>query len=622
MVWSGRRRPWPTRGRDGRSSTPAAARARPRGRRRATRLTTANRTSRLAASGAAPPEWPHERFVDTPGSAGSITRSGESPDRVRLAPAARRRAAGTPSSGRTGAAGRCRPAAPTTATFPSASPTNSAGSLQSAKPTVVMPAWPAAPAQPWSATTRSGGASPRSARSASIAAHRHRGVGVVELAPVADDRDVAARSGRAGRPCRTGSSTGSRSRRPASGQSLPPRAAPPRPPGGRRAAPPGWPVASSTRDRSRAARARCSAIRSRPSRVRSGSIRSAPRRCEVSGRDADLRRPSARARRRGSTGRTAPARTSPWASGSRAARTSAGCPRGWCRRRRRSGSRTRCSRSAARSGALTGAAARRGRWPGRPRAGWRAPRGRRRRPGRSRRTSRRHAGWAPSVIRAGRRQAVPLRDVLAPALGHRRLRRDRPAGRLGEQVGPGPRHDLRELVATPAGGEPPSAGVPVGQLVQRGVRRALAVDGEPQVRQRVQDVAVAAVLGHQHLRRELLEQRRHDGVERPQPGAVAGARWQRDVDREALGAGAAGVLREAGAGEQVAAALVQGDRSAPAARPRTPARRRRRGGRRRRRTRPARRPAPAARRSRRPGRCRRRSPRRHRASRGAGRRRR
>ena len=129
------------------------------------------------------------------------------------------------------------------------------------------------------------------------------------------------------------------------------------------------------------------------------------------------------------------------------------------------------------------------------------------------------------------------------------------------------------------------------------------------------------MLGDQHVGRELAHQRRHHGVEGAQPAGVGGARRQRDVDRAALGARAAGVGREAGAGEQHLAGLVQGDREHPRVVVEDPPRRRRRGGRRRRRRRPARRPGRAATGCRPRRRCRRRSRWPGRASRGAGRRR-
>jgi hypothetical protein len=70
------------------------------------------------------------------------------------------------------------------------------------------------------------------------------------------------------------------------------------------------------------------------------------------------------------------------------------------------------------------------------------------------------------------------------------------------------------------------------------------------VRERVEEVAVAAVLRDEHLRLEVLEQRRHDRVEGAQPPVVADARRQRHVDGVALGLGAADVGREARAREE------------------------------------------------------------------------
>ena len=58
-------------------------------------------------------------------------------------------------------------------------------------------------------------------------------------------------------------------------------------------------------------------------------------------------------------------------------------------------------------------------------------------------------------------------------------------------------------------------------------------------------------------------QRRHDRVEGTQPAGVAGAGRQRHVDRRTLGVRPADVVREAGAGEQHLAGLVQRDRQHP-----------------------------------------------------------
>ena len=71
------------------------------------------------------------------------------------------------------------------------------------------------------------------------------------------------------------------------------------------------------------------------------------------------------------------------------------------------------------------------------------------------------------------------------------------------------------------------------------------------------------MLRDEYVGRELAQQRRHHGVERAQPARVAGARREGDVDRTALRVRAAGVGREAGAGEQELSGLVQGDGQHP-----------------------------------------------------------
>ena len=104
----------------------------------------------------------------------------------------------------------------------------------------------------------------------------------------------------------------------------------------------------------------------------------------------------------------------------------------------------------------------------------------------------------------------------------------------------------------------------MGQVVQRDVRRALAVDGQHQVRERVLDMAVAAVLGDQHVR--AANSRSSGGTtawkaRSHPPSAVPGGRAT--LTAVPCGVRAAGVVREAGAGEQHLAGLVQGDRQHP-----------------------------------------------------------
>jgi hypothetical protein len=140
---------------------------------------------------------------------------------------------------------------------------------------------------------------------------------------------------------------------------------------------------------------------------------------------------------------------------------------------------------------------------------------------------------------------------------------ERVAGRHGQQVGPGPGHHLDEGVPAAAGGHPATVADLVRQVAERDVRRALAVDRQPQVGEWVQPVRVSAALGEQHVGRERADHRRDDGVEGAQPASVAGAGRQRHVDRAALGARAAGLGGEAGAREQRERGLVQADREHP-----------------------------------------------------------
>jgi hypothetical protein len=92
---------------------------------------------------------------------------------------------------------------------------------------------------------------------------------------------------------------------------------------------------------------------------------------------------------------------------------------------------------------------------------------------------------------------------------------------------------------------------------------ALTVDAQRQVGQRVVPVRVAAVLADQQLETERPHNRRHHGVEGPQPARVPGAGRQRDVDRRPVGMRAAGLIRPAGAGKQRVRVVVQADGQQP-----------------------------------------------------------
>ena len=80
-----------------------------------------------------------------------------------------------------------------------------------------------------------------------------------------------------------------------------------------------------------------------------------------------------------------------------------------------------------------------------------------------------------------------------------------------------------------------------------------------EVGQGVEEVGVAAVLGHQHRGLEAVEQRRHHGIEAGQPGFVPGVGRIRQVGLcPAAGAGA-GFARKPRPREQVPAGLVEAD---------------------------------------------------------------
>ena len=221
------------------------------------------------------------------------------------------------------------------------------------------------------------------------------------------------------------------------------------------------------------------------------------------------------------------------------------------------------------------------------------------------------------------RQAVALDDVLPPSLRHVGRRVQRRTGGHRQQVGPGPRHDLRELVAPAAAGDPATRRR--ARAPGRAARGTTAADrrrsgrGGPAGRARGcrSRAGSRAPAG----RNSASSGGTTAWKARSQPASVVPG-GSATLTAEPSARRAAHVLGEAGAGEEVAPALVQRHRQHPRLVP----------------ERaldavavvhvdvdvgdPLARPARAARRSRRPGRCRRRSRWPRRASRGAGRRRR
>ena len=131
---------------------------------------------------------------------------------------------------------------------------------------------------------------------------------------------------------------------------------------------------------------------------------------------------------------------------------------------------------------------------------------------------------------------------------------------IRDRVGPRARYDVDHVVAAAAEPDPLAAAQLEGHVAERLDRDALRVDRQRQVGERVVGVGVGAVLADDDLRPEAAQHARHDGVEGPQPRGVAHPRRQGDVDRAALGVGAAGVAGETGAREKHGAGLVDRDR--------------------------------------------------------------
>ncbi len=132
---------------------------------------------------------------------------------------------------------------------------------------------------------------------------------------------------------------------------------------------------------------------------------------------------------------------------------------------------------------------------------------------------------------------------------------------LREVQRPRARHDARPLVAAAAGRDPATGGGSVGERVQ--FLRALAIRPrrEPELRERVGRVRVAAELRHEDVGTEALDGRRDHGPERLEPSVVAGVGWQRHVDRGALHPRTSPLRDRAGAREEPAGVvLVDRDR--------------------------------------------------------------
>src|ERR671910_691495 len=143
--------------------------------------------------------------------------------------------------------------------------------------------------------------------------------------------------------------------------------------------------------------------------------------------------------------------------------------------------------------------------------------------------------------------------------GLRQSVHERGSTHLGEVERPGARNDVGPQVAAAAGREPPSFCHLVRKRVELGGGFAVRTRRQPQVRERVAGVRIAAELGHEHRRLERAHDGEHDRPERTEPRLVRCAGWKRDVHLRPDSIAGSSLFLEAGTREQVRAGLVQRD---------------------------------------------------------------
>ena len=163
------------------------------------------------------------------------------------------------------------------------------------------------------------------------------------------------------------------------------------------------------------------------------------------------------------------------------------------------------------------------------------------------------SGGGPWPVRRGiRGPAGPPRSG--------RGRRDVAVGLREPDEAPRARDDAVDVVASPAGRQPAPGRVLVGKGVETSRRGGDRGRAQAQVCERVEGVAVAAMLADQDRRPECRGERREQHLESLEPRRVGRARLQRDVDRRAVRFRAAAVVHEAGPGEEREPSLMERDR--------------------------------------------------------------
>src|SRR5690606_5074818 len=167
--------------------------------------------------------------------------------------------------------------------------------------------------------------------------------------------------------------------------------------------------------------------------------------------------------------------------------------------------------------------------------------------------------------RLGRLVVEPCRQLHAQARppllapGRRHRRRELPSGQGGPGPGPGARHRAVGVVAAPPREDQAPARPLVVLVHEPRVGAAHTAQRAREVGQGVAGVHVGAGLRHDQVGGEAPQHPRHDGVEGLREAVVVGERLERHVHRGAPSGAVAGLVGEAGAGEEVAARLVQAD---------------------------------------------------------------
>src|ERR671916_388669 len=129
----------------------------------------------------------------------------------------------------------------------------------------------------------------------------------------------------------------------------------------------------------------------------------------------------------------------------------------------------------------------------------------------------------------------------------------------GPEHGPGARYDAPDVVAPAAGGDPAATAELVGEVVHPLGHVLVEAGRSGEVRQGVEDMAVAAILGEDQVGAEGAKDLWDDGLKAGDPGLVVRKGLERHVDGVADAAVASLLVDTAATWEEVAARLVHRD---------------------------------------------------------------